>query len=378
MIPTPRLACEQCKRRKIRCNKGSPCSACKNADLQCQTVQRARLPRGKSSKNRAHNSQLEDRVARIEALLIQQSQATNEPSPVLNNDQAVSTATSTFSQDQLTDAAPVCLSTVTRPMASFVAPEFWTALSEEIQGLRETIEYSEDELEDLTYRDGAANDTSNTCAILFPQTTTGTVGIVPNPPSDTHLELLEHFKSRVDSVYKILHWPIVSSMISQRHSGPVGAYSVADVQILKSSIYFMAVCSMTNEEVKTMGLGERIEALQAYRSTVEALFTKSCLLMNPTLVALQAFVIYLVSYKTSGRSTSMTTPVTNQTLDWPPDLLERRLYLDTCSSRCQSSYSTPPWRRDYEDSHCFRYRSAETSALRYWHSRYTFRSRSRN
>jgi hypothetical protein len=346
MIPTPRLACEQCKRRKIRCNKGSPCSACKNADLQCQTVQRARLPRGKSSKIRAHNSQLEDRVARIEALLVQQSQAASDPSPVSSNDQAVSTAASTFLQDQLTNTAPAYLSTVATPMASFVAPEFWTALSEEIQGLRETIEDSEDELEDLTYRDGAANDTSNTCAILFPQTTTETVGRVTNPSSSTRLELLEHFKSRVDSVYKILHWPTVLSMISQ----PTGAYSVTDVQILKTSIYFMAICSMTNEEVKTMGLGERIETLQAYRSTVEALFTKSCLLMNPTLVALQAFVIYLVSYESPGRSTSMTL-VTDQTLDWPPDLLERRVYLDTCSSRCKSSYSTPPWRRDYEDPH---------------------------
>jgi hypothetical protein len=300
MIPAPRLACEQCKRRKIRCNKGSPCLACKNADLQCHTVQRARLPRGKSSKSRAHNSQLEDRVARIESLLVQQLQTTSYPISVSSNNQAVSTATSTLPQVQLTDTAPAYLSTVATPMASFVAPEFWTALSEEVQGLRETIEDSEDELGNLTSCDGTANDTSNTCAMLFPQTRTQTVGIASSPPSSARLELLEHFKSRVDSVYKILHWPTVSSMTLQCRS--TEACPVADAELLEYSIYFMAICSMTNEEAKAMGLGERIEALQAYRSTVEALFTKSCLLTSPTLVALQAFVIYLVSQDFSDDS----------------------------------------------------------------------------
>ena len=72
MDPPPRLSCQQCKQRKIRCDKGAPCSACKNAGLNCHTVQRARLPRGKSAKARSQSKMLETRLARIESLLEQQ------------------------------------------------------------------------------------------------------------------------------------------------------------------------------------------------------------------------------------------------------------------------------------------------------------------
>jgi hypothetical protein len=73
MDPPPRLACQQCKQRKIRCDKGAPCSACKNAGRNCHTVQRARLPRGKSAKARSQNKMLETRLSRIEDLLEQQA-----------------------------------------------------------------------------------------------------------------------------------------------------------------------------------------------------------------------------------------------------------------------------------------------------------------
>jgi hypothetical protein len=69
MESKPRLSCEQCRRRKTRCDKDTPCSACKISGLRCEVVQRARLPRGRSGKVRSKNAMLETRVARIEKLL---------------------------------------------------------------------------------------------------------------------------------------------------------------------------------------------------------------------------------------------------------------------------------------------------------------------
>jgi hypothetical protein len=67
MDQVPRLSCERCKRRKIRCDKRNPCSACDNSNTTCDFVQRARLPRGRNVKTK--KSMLEERVARLESLL---------------------------------------------------------------------------------------------------------------------------------------------------------------------------------------------------------------------------------------------------------------------------------------------------------------------
>jgi len=71
MDPNPRLSSAQCRRRKRKCDKAVPYSACREAGLNCNVVQRARLPRGRSAKAKNRINQLEDRVARIEELLKQ-------------------------------------------------------------------------------------------------------------------------------------------------------------------------------------------------------------------------------------------------------------------------------------------------------------------
>lgn len=66
-----KLSCEECRRRKTKCDKGSPCSACKHAGITCTAVQRARLPRGRSGKAKNKGSALELRVAQLEGLVRQ-------------------------------------------------------------------------------------------------------------------------------------------------------------------------------------------------------------------------------------------------------------------------------------------------------------------
>ena len=65
------LSCEQCRRRKTKCDKRAPCTACKSVGLNCNAVQRARLPRGRSGIVKNKSTMLETRVARIEGLVKQ-------------------------------------------------------------------------------------------------------------------------------------------------------------------------------------------------------------------------------------------------------------------------------------------------------------------
>lgn len=69
-----RLSCEMCRRRKIKCDKLDPCSNCTRMRVTCVSVERARLPRGRSGRGAAekrlnHDTRLGDRIARLEGLI---------------------------------------------------------------------------------------------------------------------------------------------------------------------------------------------------------------------------------------------------------------------------------------------------------------------
>lgn len=77
--PCARLTCETCKRRKVKCDKLRPCTACRRAKIHCVAVERARLPRGRSAKQKNtiqqgtvlchQTSSLSNRVEMLEGLV---------------------------------------------------------------------------------------------------------------------------------------------------------------------------------------------------------------------------------------------------------------------------------------------------------------------
>ncbi|KAF2027988.1 hypothetical protein EK21DRAFT_70812 [Setomelanomma holmii] len=285
MTPAPRLACEECKRRKIRCNKDSPCSACKTAGLACHTVQRARLPRGKSGKARYQNNMLETRVARIEQLLAQQAETSKISVSIPSFDMPPS----------ITSKSDKAVHTNGSKITSFIANDFWKELSDEVHGLRETLEGSDNEGEDAIRADDAAPDhtstTLGTGAMLF-QRTVDTQKYPSAFSTDIQRRLLELYRIRVDNVYKILHWPTIISTIE------TDLELTPSFQALKFSINFMAICSITDEEAIHFGLGPRLQLLQRQRGVLESTLACSSLLQNPDLTILQAFVIFLIGLRT--------------------------------------------------------------------------------
>lgn len=63
------LSCELCSKRKIRCDKRQPCAACVKAGKECVPVVRARLPRGRRGGRKEANTELRNRVRRLENLV---------------------------------------------------------------------------------------------------------------------------------------------------------------------------------------------------------------------------------------------------------------------------------------------------------------------
>ena len=150
----PRLSCKQCRQRKTKCNKGAPCSACKNAGLNCDVVQRARLPRGRSGKVRDKSTLLETRVARMEDLLKRVGLCAGRAFHIFFADTLCQEQGSTRSGDSLTVTenfnnpdGPLNPLKSAGQTAETATPDFWTALSQEVLEAGSSSDHMSDSFE---------------------------------------------------------------------------------------------------------------------------------------------------------------------------------------------------------------------------------------
>lgn len=160
-----RLCCEMCKRRKVKCDKLSPCSNCQRIGAVCSPVERARLPRGryKVSKDRtsAEGDDLRSRVARLERLVrglipgntddsanIQQETGTplariperdmsSVPSTILNRSDTLNKLSGTQQRTPL-DSEPIAANADGSPVSDsnsgpLLGGSFWADLVQEVR-----------------------------------------------------------------------------------------------------------------------------------------------------------------------------------------------------------------------------------------------------
>ena len=139
----------------------------------------------------------------------------------------------------------------------------------------------------------SASDTSGT--VLFNESPTPLDITLPALDHGTKTTLLEIYHTRVDNVFKLLHWPTVLGRIGRGHRDIDLAPPTASGLALEFAIYFMALCSIRDEEAGTLLSAEKPVILCTCRRAAEMLLQKSDLLRKPSIQALQAFVIYLVS-----------------------------------------------------------------------------------
>ena len=276
-----KLSCQQCRSRKTKCDKDVPCSACRNAGISCTALERARLPRGRSGKTRNTNTILDTRVARLECLVKQL-----EAQGYTNADHA--------GERVMAEGAPT-IQTSTK-MNQLVAKDFWIALSEEVTGLRETLEESDEE--DIL-ENPSNDDLEGTPATLVPAHSllfnhhSTEPDMLQRPFNPTRKVLLHVYHTRVDCLFKALHWPTTSKAIEGHYNEP-GTTSSPSLRALEFAIYFAAICSMNDIETTSMLFSDRQSLMGRYRRAAEISMTKARLLQDPDLTVLQAFVIYLL------------------------------------------------------------------------------------
>ncbi|KAF2814508.1 uncharacterized protein BDZ99DRAFT_471927 [Mytilinidion resinicola] len=286
--PTTKLSCEQCRQRKVKCDKTLPCGPCQKTKLECTAVQhkRQRRPRKDALNNRI--LRLEDMVRQLEATASSPKQEPGSGLPVAR----------TTHEDPTINAK------------RFVAPDFWTGLAAEVTGLRDVLEESSDDEGESPESQNTASDASpgqslHSNAVLFTNLSEGTPSQDLQPPSqELRDKLLSIFKFRVDAIFMVGHWPTMLAAVTEKYSYPSRPVSLS-FEALEYAIYFAAMCTLSEAE-SMQALGQDKESLnKRFQVAAEAAFSRADLITSRDHVVLQAFVIYLVGLRTrTNRSTT--------------------------------------------------------------------------
>jgi len=287
-IPPTQLTCEQCKKRKKRCDKSVPCGACVQASLECTAVQRHRLPRGRSGKKALLGAEvLRERVARLETLVnhIRKQQAVPSDPPIVQPPKA--------------EEQPA--------VDSFVASDFWTELTETVAGLRDVLELPQDAFDaDEIGHDGALIDNVTASTYLVgpnggDATGFGSRLLFGNEMIATTHEklllgepwLLDIYRIRVDSIFKVLHWPSMLALLAPHSHQQQNVMTLpVETRALVSAINFTATCALFDHE-----LPDRQLLVSRRRIDTEKFFLAANLMTSTNFTLLQAFVIYLAGLR---------------------------------------------------------------------------------
>lgn len=137
------LSCTSCRKRKVKCSKTNPCSACDRSSLPCVFPNRARLPRGRTGGSKTTNNELLRRVNKLEELLDKASGETNvdsaKPSVPLPRDAyADSTQCLDLKPRRTSEDLAIRHGLQDEALDRYLGSNFWKSLTYEVWGLCST------------------------------------------------------------------------------------------------------------------------------------------------------------------------------------------------------------------------------------------------
>ncbi|KAK7744102.1 hypothetical protein SLS53_003623 [Cytospora paraplurivora] len=100
------------------------------------------------------------------------------------------------------------------------------------------------------------------------------------------------YQENVDPIVKILHIPTTTKLINQTRKNLDSL--TAENEALMFAVYFAAITSMDEEDVKKNFGVERPKLISQYRFALEQALAKAQFLVSSELVVLQAFILFLV------------------------------------------------------------------------------------
>ncbi|KAI4113421.1 MAG: hypothetical protein LQ345_005595 [Seirophora villosa] len=295
-------SCTLCRRRKVKCDRNIPCANCVRAHADCIPSSNPHTPRGRlGGRKRQANEKLLERISNLEGL-VQKVSGQSEQRRTSAEHSHVPPPAFAPVQPSINDGANAESQAEHQPLDQHPAPyfqhylasSFWTALSEEISGLRGVLSNDEDGI-DVEQRHGPDHTHS-------PASTTDSDFLL-SPATSASLEtsLTPHqmfvfcnvYLHNVDPVFKVLHAPSLRKYMQEGSPTLDCSPGNRGLEALKMAICYAAAVSMTDAECRHR-LGEaRTMLVATYRAGTERALGRADFLNSMEISTLQALTIYL-------------------------------------------------------------------------------------
>ncbi|KZF26349.1 hypothetical protein L228DRAFT_10495 [Xylona heveae TC161] len=324
-------SCVLCQQRKVKCDRKDPCSACRKAQVEC--VFRPPAP-PRRRKRRSPEATLLARLKRYEEMLrsygvkLDGSDGEGGEFGPEGNEMDTEASevdyrkTSGISGMRIKDSASPAMEPgrliSERGMSRYLDNNLWTSLSDEVSfpwtllllsdearsdsaiKLRNPKEIlhasSEDErTESATQHGNDALYQGSGLLFGFGPITTNLSAL---HPQTVHIfRLWQTFLDNINPLTKIIHAPTVQSAILDA-SGHIENIPTS-TEALMFAIYSCAVLSMTNAECEALIGEQRSILLERFQYATQQALVAAGLLKSSDLVVLQAFVLFIISVRSS-------------------------------------------------------------------------------
>ncbi|EXM14221.1 Zn2-C6 fungal-type DNA-binding domain [Fusarium oxysporum f. sp. vasinfectum] len=292
--PTQR-SCAVCHRRKVRCDKRTPCSQCTRSNFPCS------YPAAGPITRRARKTTINDVASRIEQMeKTIETFALGKASIASPSEQLTPNDTARISCPPETEAREerrsddVLLNKGT--VSHYVNEVLFSRAIQQEQDVRTALATPRSE--------------SPPSVIASPF---NPMGILSNssfptplaslhPPKRTAMKLWKVFVESVDACEKVLHIPTSEVLVYKVLQDPSKA-SAEDLGLC-FSVYYAAAIALPPDEADHVLEEERTQSLHRYKVGLEQALAQADFLENPTLALLHAVAIYLAALRAhnSGRS----------------------------------------------------------------------------
>lgn len=118
------------------------------------------------------------------------------------------------------------------------------------------------------------------------------------PDAKVREALLDSYQTRIDPVFRPVHWPLVRCGIQASRSSAAISVASPSATALEYAIYYLAICSLSEPECLDLLLDTKDRSLRLYRRATTALISQARTLQSPDMQGLQAFVVYLQALRT--------------------------------------------------------------------------------
>jgi hypothetical protein len=332
-------SCVTCRRRKVRCNKRSPCSNCTKAGINCIFPPPGRAPR---KSKRPADAELLSRLRRLEGVIDHlRGSGNTEGAPTSTkappsttgsstgrSEPTVSTSASSESQNQagggrvcpFEETDPKKLATnkfenefgrlvIDEGRSRYVSNRLWTSLGDEvdiphfllllsvlytnvfqIEELQDILDHSSSEEDDAPSPESSQSGSHE--GFLFGFYSLSRSLREFHPPAAKVSVLWETYRENVAPLITIVHRPTARELFAEAAKHPDGLDKNSEALVF--SMYLCSIVSMKPDDCWFQFGEDRTTAVKRYRFATEQALAKAGFLNTQSLVLLQAAVLFLV------------------------------------------------------------------------------------